>query len=135
MAEETKPVTTQLPAKIAPGLPLVLEQPKRRLPRRFWPKFWATMGKIPFSDDLAAAYYCAIDAQTPTRVKGILFAALAYFVVPTDMIPDFIAGLGFTDDATVLATAMGFVAAHIKPGHRRAACTLLRRPVQPESAS
>ncbi len=135
MQKEPKSLPALLDEKTSARLPLVLEQPKRRPPRRFWPKFWATVGKVPFSEDLAAAWYCAADSQTPARVKGVLFAALAYFVVPADMIPDFIAGLGFTDDATVLATAMGIVAAHIKPSHRQAAQRLLRRPAKPQTLS
>ena len=74
-------------------------------------------GRIPFADDAAAAYFCAADPATPTRVRGVLFAALAYFVMPFDAIPDFVAGLGFTDDAAVLAMALGFVARHVKPRH------------------
>ena len=70
-------------------------------------KFWATFRKaaryIPFAEDLVAAYYCAFDPATPIRVRAILIGALAYFVLPLDVIPDFIAGLGFTDDVTVLA--------------------------------
>lgn len=133
MAQDHQPAGTRLPAKIAAQLPLVLEQPRTRAPRRFWPKFWATLGKVPFSEDLAAAWYCASDPQTPSRVKGVLFAALAYFVLPADVIPDFIAALGFTDDATVLAIAMGIVASHVKPGHRAAAQRLLRRPLKAEA--
>jgi uncharacterized membrane protein YkvA (DUF1232 family) len=64
-------------------------------------------------------------------VKGVLLAALAYFVIPTDMVPDVIAGLGFTDDATVLATALGVVGTHIKPRHKRAARRLLHLPEPP----
>ncbi len=75
-------------------------------------------GFIPFAEDLVAAYYCAIDSLTPIRVRGVLLAALAYFVLPIDMIPDFIAGLGFTDDATVIAAAIGIVSGHIKNRHR-----------------
>lgn len=115
-------------AKSTANLPIPVDTGRRRTPKAFWPKFWATLGKVPFSEDLAAAWYCATDAQTPGRVKGVLFAALAYFVLPTDIIPDFIVTLGFTDDATVLATAMGIVAAHIKDRHRHQARTLLHRP-------
>ena len=61
-------------------------------------------------------------------MKGVLFAALAYFVLPTDLLPDFIAGFGFTDDATVLATALGIVGAQITEPHRRAARRLLGLP-------
>ena len=87
----------------------------------FWRKVRRTFGKVPFLDDALAAYYCAIDSQTPRYVKAVLFGALAYFIVPTDMIPDFIAGLGYGDDATVLLTAIATVRKHISGAHRDAA--------------
>ncbi|MEL6324746.1 MAG: DUF1232 domain-containing protein [Pseudomonadota bacterium] len=49
-------------------------------------------------------------------------------MLPTDMVPDFVAGLGFTDDATVLATALGVVGSQIQDQHRRAARRLLSLP-------
>ncbi len=110
------------------NLPIPTQAERRRIERRFWPKFWRTVGRVPFSEELAGAWYCAMDARTPTRVKGVLFAALGYFVVPVDLVPDFIAALGFTDDATVLATAIGVVGAHVKEGHVLAARALLQRP-------
>ena len=76
---------------------------------------------IPFSTDIAAAYFCAFDPETPNKVRGVLLAALAYFVVPTDLIPDFILALGFSDDATVLALAMSIVSGHINEQHRQKA--------------
>ncbi len=94
----------------------------------FWPKLRRVMGRIPFTDDLVAAYYCAIDPTTPARVRGVLFAALAYFVMPADLIPDIITGLGFTDDATVLATTIGIVSSYVKPAHRAAARRALDLP-------
>lgn len=88
-------------------------------------KFWRTARKaarhIPFMEDLVAAYYCALDKETPLRAKGILLAALGYFVLPADTIPDFILGLGFTDDVAVLTAAIAAVRAHITPAHRLAA--------------
>lgn len=93
----------------------------------FWAKLRRVVGRIPFAEDLAAAYYCAIDPKTPTRVRAILFAGLAYFVIPTDLIPDFIAGLGFTDDASVLTAVVAAVAGYIEDRHRtRARQALLR---------
>ena len=68
-----------------------------------------------------AAYYCALDPAVPARVRGILLAALAYFILPFDAIPDIIAGLGFTDDATILLATIGLVRAHITDVHREAA--------------
>ena len=48
--------------------------------------------------------------------------------MPIDLLPDFLAGLGFTDDATVLATALGIVGMHVKDVHRGMARRLLRLP-------
>ncbi len=121
-------ISDEAAARLRTTLPMALPSDERQMQRRFWPKFWRTLGRIPFSEELAAAYFCARDPMTPPRVKGVLLAALAYFVVPTDLLPDFIAALGFTDDATVLATAMGVVGAHVKLRHQNEARALLARP-------
>lgn len=88
-------------------------------------KFWRTAKRaarhIPFMEDLVAAYYCALDRNTPLRAKGILLAALGYFVLPADAIPDIVFGLGFTDDIAVLTAAIAAVRAHITPAHKQAA--------------
>ncbi|TGQ20251.1 MAG: DUF1232 domain-containing protein [Mesorhizobium sp.] len=88
-------------------------------------KFWRTAKKaarqIPFMEEVVAAYYCAMDKDTPLRTKGTLLAALGYFVLPVDFIPDFVLGLGFTDDLAVLTAAITAVSAHITPAHRQAA--------------
>jgi len=113
------------------SLPMAIESNERRTRARFLPKLLKVAGRIPFVDDLAASYYCATDPQTPLKVKGVLFAALAYFVIPTDMVPDIIVGLGFTDDATVLATALGIVGAQIQETHRIEARRLRGKPKPP----
>ena len=38
----------------------------------------------------------------PTSTIVLIVFALAYFVTPTDLIPDFIPALGFADDASVI---------------------------------
>ncbi|MEM9738923.1 MAG: YkvA family protein [Pseudomonadota bacterium] len=113
------------------SLPIAVERNSRTTRRRFLPKFLSVAGRIPFADDLAAAYYAAMDPATPRKAKGVLWAALAYFVLPTDVLPDFVAALGFTDDATVLATALGIVGTHVQEPHKRAARRLLRIPEPP----
>lgn len=94
-------------------------------------KFWRTARKaarqVPFMDEVVAAYYCALDGNTPFRAKAILLAALGYFVLPTDTIPDVILGLGFTDDIAVLTAAIAAVRAHITPAHRLAARQALQQ--------
>ena len=114
-------------------VPLTDPEKIEEVERTFWQKLRRVMGRIPFAEDLVAAYYCAIDTSTPTRVRGILLAALAYFILPTDLIPDFITGLGFTDDATVLATTLGIVSSYIKPAHRSLARKALELPPNPET--
>jgi len=84
---------------------------------RFWDKIRRTLGKVPFTDRAIAAYYAATDPATPFRVKGILFAALAYFIMPADLIPDILVGVGFVDDATVLLTVLQSLAPYITEAH------------------
>ncbi len=118
-------MNTDLPDPVKPQLPALIMRNERIVERGFWKKFARMAGRIPFADDLAAAYFCAVDPGTPTKVKAILIAAIAYFVVPFDVVPDFLAGIGFTDDAAVLATALGLVAGQIRPRHRDKARELL----------
>ena len=98
--------------------------------RDFWQKLKATARKVPFIDDLVSVYYCALDPTTPLQSKAILLGALAYFVLPFDVVPDFIALLGFADDAAVLYSAIRAVAPHIKPEHRVRAKEALDRMLQ-----
>jgi uncharacterized membrane protein YkvA (DUF1232 family) len=89
--------------------------------RGFWRKVRALLGRVPFVEDAVAAYYCAIDPATPRYVQAVLFGALAYFVTPVDAIPDFIAALGYTDDAVLLLAALRAVRAHLTDRHYRRA--------------
>jgi uncharacterized membrane protein YkvA (DUF1232 family) len=92
-----------------------------RVRREFWRKARRVAARLPFSEDLLAAYYCAFDRATPVQVKAALVGALAYFVVPLDAVPDVLPVVGFTDDAAVLLTALRIVAGHVRPEHRAAA--------------
>ncbi|MEM9278237.1 MAG: YkvA family protein [Pseudomonadota bacterium] len=105
---------------------------EERVRSGFWMKVRKNAGRIPFMDDVVAAYYCALDPETPTKVRGTLFAALAYFVLPVDSIPDFLAGFGLTDDITVLTVALSIVSGHLKESHREAARRFLLTDEQPE---
>ena len=98
-------------------LPMVIARNEQRVRSGFWPKLARVFARVPFAEDAVAAYYCAMDPMTPMRVKGILFAALGYFVLPVDTLPDFLLGVGFTDDLTVLITALALIRTHMKPDH------------------
>ncbi len=97
------------------------DEQEARVRRDFFTTVRKAAGVIPFMDELVAAYYCALDRQTPTRVRATLLGALAYFVLPLDAIPDFILGLGFTDDVAVIAGVLALMNSHITEEHRAAA--------------
>jgi uncharacterized membrane protein YkvA (DUF1232 family) len=87
----------------------------------FWRKLRLVFAQLPFAEDLLAAYYCAFDRATPRRVQLMLIAAIAYFVLPADAVPDWLPVIGFTDDAAVLAATFKLVADHIRDEHYLAA--------------
>ncbi|ORE93606.1 YkvA family protein [Acuticoccus yangtzensis] len=89
--------------------------------RKFWPTLKKAARHIPFSRDVVAAYYCAMDPDVPFRVRATLLGALAYFVTPIDAVPDFLLGIGFGDDMAVLMGAITLVASHITDRHREKA--------------
>lgn len=95
--------------------------------RAFRVKARRVASSLPFAEDLIAAYYCAFDRTTPLQVKAALVGALAYFVLPFDVMPDLMPALGFADDAAILATALRMVANHINENHRKAARRVLAR--------
>jgi uncharacterized membrane protein YkvA (DUF1232 family) len=97
------------------------------LRRKFWRKLLREAASIPFLEDVLTAHYCAFDRQTPVYVKAVLIGAIAYFILPNDLIPDYIPVIGYTDDAAVIAAAIKIVSSHIKPEHREAARHTLAR--------
>jgi uncharacterized membrane protein YkvA (DUF1232 family) len=109
-------------------LPAVIARNERIVKRHFWKRFMRVAGRIPFAEDIAAAYFCAIDPTTPGRVRGILLAALAYFILPFDIIPTFFIAIGLMGDAAVVAGAIRMVSRHIKPRHYRRAREVLDIP-------
>jgi uncharacterized membrane protein YkvA (DUF1232 family) len=100
---------------------------RAELRRKFWRKLKGLAARLPFAEDLIAAYYCAFDRSTPAHVKAALVGAVAYFVLPADVIPDVLPVIGYTDDAAVLAAAIKLFGSHITPDHREAAQRTLAR--------
>ena len=103
------------------NLPATVMTNEKTVRDGFWPKLTKVLARIPFAENAVAAWYCAFDPATPLRVKGILLAALAYFIMPIDVIPDFLIGIGFTDDMAVLATAISLIRSHITDDHYQTA--------------
>ena len=123
--EKASPSVTFDPeAEIAPGralVPSVMKLNEQRVEAGFWPKMRRVAAKVPFAREALSVWYCARDEDTPLAAKGMMLAALAYFVLPVDAVPDFIAGLGYTDDAAVFTALMAVIGKNLKPRHREAA--------------
>ena len=103
-----------------------VEREERFVRRRFWDKLRANLDRVPFLEDLIAAFYCATDSATPFKAKAMLFAALAYFIMPADALPDWLLLAGFTDDAAVLAAAVQAVRVNMKDSHYELARSRIR---------
>lgn len=100
---------------------------EERVRRGFWTKLKGTAARIPFAEDVVAAYYAAFDRKTPLKVRATLLAALAYFILPFDVAPDFLPLVGFSDDAAVLMGALKLLSGHVTPEHYAAAREALAR--------
>ena len=97
------------------------DREEARIRARFWPTVKRALRTIPFIEEVVAAYYAMLDPATPLRARLTLIGALAYFVSPFDIVPDFIIGVGFLDDASVLMAAFAAVRGSIRDDHREAA--------------
>ncbi len=100
--------------------------------RGFWRKIRRVAGRIPFAEEAVAAWFCTRDPATPSHVKAVLVAALAYFVIPTDALPDFLPGLGYTDDAALFWAVWNMMRKYITDDHRDKAVQALDAEDFPE---
>lgn len=63
-------------------------------------------------------YYSAKDPATPKWARTLVFATLAYFIMPFDAIPDFIPITGLSDDLISIISAFSLVAVNISEEHK-----------------
>ena len=98
----------------------------------FWDKMRRAAGRIPFAEEAVAAWYAVQDPATPRHVKAVLVAALAYFVMPADALPDFMPALGFVDDASVFWSVWQMLSKYVTDEHRAKAAEALdaKRPAE-----
>ncbi|WP_163100797.1 YkvA family protein [Peribacillus alkalitolerans] len=82
-------------------------------------KLWRKLKKFSKKAGSSVVYACLLLVYTlqkpevPMKTKTIIIGALGYFILPLDLIPDFAAGIGFTDDLGALGIALIQVAMHI----------------------
>ncbi len=128
MTTNAKPMTPEDALDPSRALvPSIQQVNEVRVQKGFWPKIRRTAARIPFARQVVSVYYSARDPATPTAAKGIMLGALAYFVLPIDAIPDIFAGIGFTDDAAVIAALIATLGANIKRRHKDQADAALER--------
>jgi uncharacterized membrane protein YkvA (DUF1232 family) len=72
-------------------------------------------------------FYCLQDHDTPRWAKGVIIGALGYLILPTDLIPDIIPGMGYGDDWGAIVAALGTVAAYVKDEHKAKAAAQVTR--------
>ena len=112
------------------NLPVILPDPEsdddnEETVRGFWDKIRRFAGQIPFAEEAVMAWFCARDPATPSHVRAVLVAALAYFVIPMDALPDFLPALGFTDDAALFWAVWQMMKGYITDEHREKAAQAL----------
>ena len=60
-------------------------------------------------------FYTLAEPTTPAKYRAVIAGALGYFILPLDLIPDFIPFAGLADDWTALAAAVAYVTRAITP--------------------
>lgn len=66
-------------------------------------------------------YYAMQRPDCPAWAKAVIIGALAYFILPTDAIPDVLPGIGYTDDLAVVMAALGTVSIYVDKEVKRKA--------------
>jgi uncharacterized membrane protein YkvA (DUF1232 family) len=93
------------------------EKQEARVRRDFWSVLKKAGRSVPFAEDAVAAFFCATDRNTPASARAMLFAALAYFIAPIDLVPDILMLIGFGDDMAVLMTVVALLKTNLTPEH------------------
>ena len=71
--------------------------------------------------DAMTLFYATVDQKTSVYSKSVAIAALAYFIMPLDAIPDFLPIVGYSDDAAMLVGAVVTLKSEISEEHKRRA--------------
>ena len=73
--------------------------------------------RLHFLPKLMTIFYCMQDKDTPKFVKLALLGALGYVILPLDLVSDAFIGIGWLDDAAVVAAALRLAGTYVKPEH------------------
>lgn len=73
--------------------------------------------RLHFLPKMMTIFYCMQDKDTPKFVKLALMGALGYVILPLDLVSDAFIGIGWLDDAAVVAAALRLAGTYVKPEH------------------
>lgn len=87
---------------------------------RLWVKLRKVVGRVGRQTLTSALvlFYCLKDHDTPAWAKGVIVGALGYLILPMDLVPDMVPGVGYGDDWGAIVAALATVAAYIKDEHK-----------------
>lgn len=95
-------------------------------------KLWAKLKKVARKAGVKVVYvalilyYMTLSDKVPTIEKVKIYGTLGYFILPTDLIPDAIVALGYTDDLAALAWAIWSLRQYLTDDIKRQAEVKLR---------
>ena len=71
--------------------------------------------------DVLQLFYVAKNPNVPMKIRAAMVAPLGYFISPVDLIPDLMPVVGYSDDAAVIAMAIGIAHLYINDEIRQQA--------------
>ena len=98
-------------------IPLENNYEKHYSESSFWDKIKSVAVKAGYEliNKALQLYYAMQSPSMPAKDKAIVIAVLGYFILPVDVVPDFILALGFADDLAALAWALKTISSNITP--------------------
>lgn len=112
-----------------PPIPIPAEYDRERVEETFWPKFKRVAAVVPGVADILALYYYMQSEKAPLQHKLSVLATLAYFIMPLDLIPDFLGPIGYVDDIAVAMGLITFIGTDVMKPYRQYARKWLRGQV------
>lgn len=92
-----------------------IEEATEVVEEKLWIKLEKLGSKISFAKDLLALYKYLVDGRVSWHRKAIVAAALVYFIVPIDSIPDLAPLFGYMDDLGVIMATLKFLGSELIP--------------------
>lgn len=88
---------------------------ERYVKENFEEKMENLRGGIRLAKHVLALFRYMTDEKIPWYKKSVVVAALVYFIMPFDAIPDIMPLIGYLDDFGVIAAVLAFLGKEIKP--------------------